>query len=336
MKRVSLLLIFINLLVFYNRKLHSKEEIIREKTIKAPFESNLFSFDNYFKNEIDNKHFFNFKEKNELKMVIPVYNNKPLYNEKNQNAILNIRDTPSFSQGQPTIKFYEILTSRFNGNENPGSVRNQMNHVIDAFEEIQKHIGVHLYNKEYISYIGETNLVAQKITDDIYATLVLDYPDVIKNIAPSQVKFWKKPVDSLFEIGIANIKEKYFFDLVENKINGHNLYTIDKSHFFVPNIIFDMKNKKDLIGEKGTLIGLPTRHNAMIYPINHSNIHDSIKNMLSSIKIINEKGPGSLSTNLFWYKSQKLIELKYTLKDGELNFHSSDEFTKMFEEIVIS
>lgn len=326
MKKVSLLFIFINLLIFHNQKSLSQEKKISRKIDKFPLSTNLFPYA-HLKDQLGNKCYINIEKKEELEKALPSKNGKE------QNIILNDRDIPKLRQGQPKLKLYEILNNRFNNSGNIGNIRNQMNHIVDNFEEIQKHIAVRLYNKEYVSYIGRKNLVLKEITDDLYAALVLDYPNVVKNIVPTQVKFWKKPVDALFEMGIANIKGKYPFALEKNKIENFTLYSIQETHFFVPNVIFDIKNRKELLGEKGTLIGLPTRHSAMIYPINNSDIQNSIKKIVSSIKNINEKGPGSLSDKLFWYKNKRIIELEYTLEDGELQFQSSAEFVRMFDEM---
>ncbi|MGF6906333.1 hypothetical protein [Fusobacterium sp. PH5-44] len=302
MKKLSLMFMFVNLLIFCN----NKRSFSKNKNFTQLFKPKITFPTNHTKE--------NFYKAQEVK------NKNLLYKEKNGKefdgvtstssiSMLDDKNIPKLSQGKFRIRIDEILNNRNTNSNAINNTRNELSKAINKFEEIQKYIGVRLYSKEYISYIGEENLITMKITDDIYAALIMDYPNTIKNIFPAQIKPWQKTIGQLFDIGIKNIKEKYNFTIKDNKILNYNTITIEEEHFFVPNIIFELEKREDLVGINGVLIGLPSRHCAIMYPLNGENIKDIAPQIIPQVKMIYEKGQGSLSNNLYWYNNRKIIDV---------------------------
>lgn len=313
MKRISLMFMFVNLLIFCN----NKKSFGKNKNFTSFLSSKIyFSNKNIEKNSLTTKLFNNEKYfyDNEFYRREIIEESETL-SDNTKNLLLDDKNTPKLSQGKFKIRIDEILNNRNNSSGTINNTRNELTKAIDKFEEIQKYIGVRLYDNEYISYIGEENLITMKISEDIYATLILDYPDMIKNIFPAQIKPWQKTIGQLFEIGIKNIKEKYAFRINNVKIDNHQLLFIEEEHFFVPNIIFELENRKDLVGNNGVLIGLPTRHCAIIYPLNDENIKTVTQKIIPTMNKINEKGHGSLSKNLYWYNNRKIINVSDIVDD---------------------
>jgi hypothetical protein len=231
---------------------------------------------------------------------------------------------------QAQSKYYkEIITEHFDSLIRANEFDKEFQKIADDFEEVKKYIGVRLYDNDYIAHVGEENTIGKDLAGDIYSMIVFDFPDSVISIKPEQTISWNKSIDELFEIGITNIKAKYPLTITKEEFGEFDIWFVQGQHFFTPNIVFDIENRKELIGSKGSLIGLPHRHSAIIYPIENLEVIKAINGLIPTIYGMNQEGPGSLSNNLFWYKDKVFTQLPYKIEDNKLQFFPPDNFVEL-------
>ena len=227
-------------------------------------------------------------------------------------------------------KFYkEIITEHFDSMIRAHKFDQEFKKIADNFEEVKKYIGIRLYDNEYVAHIGKELTIGKDIAGDVYAMIVFDLPDCVLNIKPEQIEPWNKTIDELFEIGKKNIKEKYLISVTKEKFGEFSIWFANSDHFFTPNIIFDLENRPELIGTEGSLVGLPHRHSAIIYPIENLEVVKAINGIIPALFGMNQEGPGALSNNLFWYKDNTFKLLPYKIEDGKLQFYPPEDFVKL-------
>jgi hypothetical protein len=229
--------------------------------------------------------------------------------------------------------YKEIIKDHFNSMIEANKFELEFDKIADNFEEVKKYIGVRLYNEEYIDYVGKEFTIGKEFVGDIYSMIVFDFPHSIANIKPEQIKTWGKSINELFEIGIQNIKEKYPLTITKENFSAFDIWFTNSDHFFTPNIVFDIENRKELIGSNGSLIGIPHRHSAIIYPIENLEVVKAMNGIFPAIYNMNIEGPGSLSNNVFWYKDGIFTKIPYKLEDGKLQFFPPDNFLKLLNEL---
>ena len=235
---------------------------------------------------------------------------------------------------QEEKEFYkEVITEHFNSMIKANNFEKEFEKIADNFEEVKKYIGVRLYDNGYVEYVGKENTIGKDFAGNIYSMIVFDFPYSVSSIKPEQTIAWNKTIDELFEIGISNIKSKYPPIVTKEDIGDCKIWFIQGDHFFIPNIVFDIENRKELIGSKGSLIGLPDRHSAIIYPIEDLEVLNAINRLIPIIYGMSQKGPGSLSDNLFWYKDNTFTQLPYKLDENKLNFFPPDSFVEFLNEL---
>lgn len=235
---------------------------------------------------------------------------------------------------QEDKKYYkEIIAEHFNSMIRANKFDKEFEKIADNFEEVKKYIGVRLYDNDYVAHIGKELTIGKDFAGDIYSMIVFDFPDSVISIKPEQTTAWNKTTDELFEIGISNIKSKYPFTITKEAFGEFSIWFVQGEHFFTPNIVFDIENRKELIGSKGSLIGLPHRHSAIIYPIENLEVVKAINGLIPTIYGMNQKGPGSLSNNLFWYKDKTFTQLPYKIDEGKLQFFPPDIFVELLNEL---
>lgn len=235
---------------------------------------------------------------------------------------------------QEEKKYYKkIIAEHFNSMIRANKFDKEFAEISDNFEEVKKYIGVRLYDNEYVAHVGKENTIGKDFAGDIYSMIVFDFPDSVLSIKPDQTIAWNKTIDELFEIGTSNIKSKYPLTTTNEAFGEFSIWFVQGEHFFTPNIVFDIENRKELIGSKGSLVGLPHRHSAIIYPIENLEVVKAINGLIPTIYGMNQEGPGSLSNNLFWYKDKKFTQLPYKIDEGKLQFFPPDSFLELLNEL---
>jgi len=137
---------------------------------------------------------------------------------------LGLSNVAQICKQDETKNYKEIITEHFNTLIQSNKFELEFKKISDNFEEVKKYIGVRLYNKEYISYAGQENIIAKEFTGDIYCVIVFDFPHSVSSIKREQSEKWKKSVDELFEIGKQNIREKYPITITKENFSTFNIW----------------------------------------------------------------------------------------------------------------
>lgn len=202
------------------------------------------------------------------------------------------------------------------------------------FEFVRPFIGLRIYNVGFMDSVGQENFIFRPLSDQVVFLLVFDLPDSIKNISPETAEPWGKTVDDLFILGYENSKENYPFNVEKETFDESDLWINYSDHFFAPNIVLSLNDEnKHLVGTHGALLGLPNRHIALIYPIENIGVLEAINSIIPAICGMFEKGPGSISNELYWYKDGQLHNLPYELTEEKFTFTPPEDFCDLLNSL---
>ncbi|TFF38773.1 hypothetical protein [Mucilaginibacter psychrotolerans] len=201
--------------------------------------------------------------------------------------------------------------------------------VIGNYEEVKQYLAVRLYDEVYFSAVGKENTIGKHFVANIYMALVFDLPDGISSITPEQGQEWDQGFEELIATGISNVKANCPISTFQEDFDGTIIWLAEGDHFFTGNIVFHLENYPQLIGAHGSLIGIPHRHGAIIYPINDIDVVNAINKLIPLINGMNQEGPGSISNSLLWYTNQGFEDLPYKIEDNTIQFYPTDKFTAM-------
>lgn len=201
------------------------------------------------------------------------------------------------------------------------------------FRYTQKYLGVRLYGSDYLTHIGEDIILTRPVMEGIIAMLVFDFPHSVVNVKPEQSILWSKSEDELFEIGLANMRANYRYNLSHESLGEAAIWFATADHFFTPNIIFDLQHDPKLQGLHGSLVGIPHRHAVLIYPINSVETIRMITQLLPVINGMHREGPGSISPQLYWYTNNNFHPLPYRIDEKTIQFTPPENFINMLNEL---
>jgi hypothetical protein len=203
------------------------------------------------------------------------------------------------------------------------------------FEYVRDYIGVRIHHEEYIRHGGGAEkTLSRHLEGNLYALLIYDLPEMTINISPEDIKVWGKEFDELFDLGVANIKQKYPTNPQLVEMNERNIWFDSADHFFTSNIVFEMEEKRYLIGTYGSLVALPHRHSVLIYPIENEEVLPAITQLMPVVYGMHKEGPGSLCEQIFWYKNGVFTNLPYSIEERKISFFPPEEFVAMVNGLI--
>jgi len=229
-------------------------------------------------------------------------------------------------------EYREIINDHFNTMIRTRQFQKEFDAISHDFEQIKQFIGVRLYNSDYIAHLGKELTIGKEFAGDIYAMVVFDFPDSVSNVKLEQMEAWNKTPQELFELGVANIKLNYQSSITKEPVGEESIWFVHGEHFFTPNVVFELEERKELVGSKGALIGLPHRHSALIYPIESMEVVSMINTLIPIIYGMHNEGPGSLSDQLFWYKDGTFTQLPYEIGEQNIRFYPPENFVEFLDE----
>lgn len=290
--------------------------------------------------------FFNAGEYSEfLKAIANYFNKKKITYEMGDGILtVTVKDFGATNLGLMNVaqackrsgieNYNNIVSDHFNTLVKANLFDAEFKRIVDDFDKVKKYIGVRLYNKSYIAQVGKELTIVKDFAGDIYAMLIFDLPSSITNVQPAQAEKWGRSLDELFRIGLQNISDNNPLDISQQSLNSFTIWFIQANHFFAPNIVFDLNSFPNLVGSKGSLIGIPHRHAVIIYPIENLETVTAINQLIPIIYRMNAEGPGSVSNNLFWYKDGHFQDLPYKIEDKRLHFIPPDNFVDLLNTLT--
>ncbi len=201
--------------------------------------------------------------------------------------------------------------------------------IVHDYGKVKQYIGTRLYSTDLFLQIKKGKIFSENFAADIFKTLIFDLPDSISWITTDQPDTWNKSLKDLFETGIKNVRNKYPFDISLQNFGEFDIWFVQGDHFFTPNIVFELDDRQNLVGSKGSLIGMPHRHAVIIYPIENIEVIKAINALIPTVNGMYKEGPGSLSESLFWYRDGQFEDLPYKIEDGKLQFYPPENFVTM-------
>ena len=202
------------------------------------------------------------------------------------------------------------------------------------FGFMEEYIGVRFLAKGYLGGEPEKSSIFLSLLEDVYLTLIFDFPRYTKNILLEHLEKWNKSAKELFKIGFSNIENKYRFTVKKQIVQNILFHKVITQHFFGNMVLFDLE-ERNLVGTFGSLIIVPNRHVTFIYPIESCEVEKAVK-VLIYIADVEFNEPGSLSYNLYWFKDQNftLQRIEKIGKDFVLN--PTDDFSNMLTNVRLT
>jgi len=192
------------------------------------------------------------------------------------------------------------------------------------FEEARSIIKVRLYpadvaNKDFMAW--------REPADGLIATLVYDLPQSVASVHKDHIEKWNRPLDELFEIGLANVKEEGLIEPTHFDVSGGaKVNAISSGSFFTASHSLFLGDYLSPENELGAVVSVPHRHTVLFHPIEDARAVNAMNAMIPAAAGMFQEGPGSVSPHLYWWHDGKLQRQHTEITANSIEFEPSEEF----------
>ncbi len=246
---------------------------------------------------------------------------------------LGLSNIAQYCKNEGQSKFKDHISGHFETLIRGYEFNKEFDLIKTDYNKVKQYIGVRLYNLSYIQQVGLEKTIGKPIGGNLYAMLIYDLPDTVTSVPPKEAEVWNISKQELWNEASNNTLSKYPPNILNRELQGIGFKTVEEDHFFSPNIVFNISNYSELIGSKGSLISIPTRHIVIIYPINDLNVVNALNTQIQVTNGVSSKGPGALSNSIFWYNNGELKEQPSKIEEGKLVFTPTEDFVNMLNQM---
>jgi hypothetical protein len=205
---------------------------------------------------------------------------------------------------------------------------------VKNFYSIYDLLAVRLWPESHLQEIGENKFVFRRDMDGVITVLAFDLPRIVKQVLPEEAAHWNKPVEELFEIGLANVRKKPRPEIMKVALDDLNtVYLFSGDSFFVASYALLLKYHPTCVGTYGALLGVPTRHTMLCYPIHCGDAIKIAPQLVAMLNGVYNEGPGSLSPYLYWYRDQQFTSFLYEIVDQKLSVNPPETLVELLKNV---
>ncbi len=202
------------------------------------------------------------------------------------------------------------------------------------FEKVKHLIMPRLYPIDYLEY--KDKMVMRSSLEDTLLTLVFDLPTSIVNVQPDDVAAWGKGEDELYRLAFQNLRATYPPAFEQMELSGDaKIQIMAEENFFNPTYALFLEQFEGLLGQHGTVVGVPHRGALLCYPMEDQNFLNVIHQLAFIVTGMYKDGPGSLSPHLYWYHQGEFRRLPFRIgENNKFEFMPPAEFVEMMTKLM--
>jgi hypothetical protein len=250
-----------------------------------------------------------------------------------QSSVFGLQNIAQTCSQADRDQWHDLIESHFDCIFATSDEQNALRIDVSDFDKVKHRVRARLYPMDLLNQSVET--VHRLGPEGTLEVVVLDLPTSVRTISRSEAKAWPMARESLFEIGRRNLKANGLMKdnvvLFQQGIDLH-LYASDPYYAASHALILDEYLPDNLAN--GALVGIPKRDVLLVHYIRNIGAVEAIGSMLQAIMAWHSDGPGSLSSNLYWYQHGEFITLPYEFSGEALNFTPPSDFVEILEDLA--
>lgn len=203
---------------------------------------------------------------------------------------------------------------------------------LPSFAESRDDLLLRLVPQEWPQQLPD--MLRQSDLPGLVTALVLDSPQSIRTLTTKDAKEWSKSPQTLFDIGLENLRKKSLPESENLEIgDGINVLALADDSYFLAAQTLLMKEHPQWQGLHGCLVAIPRRDTLLLYPVQDSQVV-TVLNLLPTIcRHLHDEGPGSVSPDIFYYDGNSFEIVAIEEKEGVLTIDPPANLVRALVEI---
>jgi hypothetical protein len=201
------------------------------------------------------------------------------------------------------------------------------------FDQVRSILRVRLLADESMGGMTPDDIAgSRRYAPGILLTLVYDFPDSTQSVASEHLESWPLDADAVWQIAIDNVRlePQPVRQTVPAQGGAFELATGDD--FYVASRVLRLV---DLLpaGTIDAVVAVPNRHVLLWHVIHDASVVGAMQGMAAVAARMFSEGPGSISNQLYWWRTDAIVHLPIRVRDKATDFFPPDEFVARLNEL---
>lgn len=197
------------------------------------------------------------------------------------------------------------------------------------------------YAKQFLKVLLKADDILPNNDDFVYQNnypslmtfLVLDFEDQFHYVKRNEVHLWETDELELFEIAKENIRKEEVEIKQYNYEDKYDVFVLFSGDFSASYSLLIEQEFDFAIGRFGTLVALPTKGTAFLYPIEKDDVLDVIVTIYPTVEQFFNEDPGNITLDFYWYyNGQYEIFEKESNDDGAITINNPKKLIQLLNE----
>lgn len=200
------------------------------------------------------------------------------------------------------------------------------------FDEVRSILKVCIHPEGDAAETPPDQVVSRPMAPGVQAVLAIDRGDWIGVVKPELVERWGKLIAELFELGLANVREGG--KPQASLLRGSQIRAFSGENPFATTWVLMLDELFDQMPEHGGLVAMPQSHVLLFLPIVDVTVALAIGPLIALADGLFNKGPDSLTPNLYWWRGGSLMHLPGGVSERGVEFTPPDEFLDVLNRLA--
>jgi hypothetical protein len=187
------------------------------------------------------------------------------------------------------------------------------------------HLKMRLYARDTFTG-GTEQFVLRDVADDLTAVLCYDLPSNVVTVAADSLAKWNISRDELYYQALANQRRTERAAIEDIDVGGAVVRAMTGESFFIASNLLLLGDFVSTASPFGLLAAVPNRHTLIWHAITDPSALRAIDAMVVMASNLCSEGPGSISSNLFWWKEDAIRTLPTRETDEHYEFVPHEDF----------
>ncbi len=232
----------------------------------------------------------------------------------------------------PRPQWEQIINGHFEGVRQAESEGSAIEQQQLDFNAVCDRIKLRLYPSTWQDFEGALH---RSVAPGLEGTLVFDLPHSLRSVAPALPAAWGIAEERLFELGLQNVAADGLLQPQPLKLpnNGAALAFASEQFFTSTHLLLLERYVPAEQHPHGAVVAVPNRHLLLLHPLTSLRLLvNTIPGLVALVINAYNRGPGSLSRNLFWFHGGHLRLLPVSEQEGEPVFAPPLEFMEYVQQ----
>ena len=173
---------------------------------------------------------------------------------------------------------------------------------------------------------------SRPLADGLRVVLGLEVDGSIEQVGAELVDAWGRPVEELFELGLANVRAQGKPEAT--LLKGSDIRALSGPSPSVSSWLLALDDLFTGMPDDGGLAAVPESHMFLVMPILDASVAETIGPLIALVDRLYQRGSLPTSSNLYWWRGRQLTLIPSRITDKGVEFTPPDELVDVVNRLL--